>query len=685
MSEFLVFVRNRSSNVRVLFHDPSSHKEIGQATISPSNLPMPHLSTFWLELNPTSRVLVHAYWSALLPSQKFSDKPEELGDSAFTLLLDRPQYLPGETVAGVVIYRAGDGHETGRKPKPLKSINLQIAGWSRQDSDGDYFDVARHIFFNHEAVLVGHQNSASLPVQNQYYIWTFNFPLPYSLPPSGLSCGNFYFLHAREVDPNGKTSKSARLYFGVRRVVFPREILAAAMDAQVNKLVTNPDGTTSEVPTMVPATTPDLPAGGSIITPAALPPSNSNKISAAMKPLTFVEVFDDPALADVKNSPQLNKILDEEDSDSDREQVSKRRRKHTKRSAKRQGKADAHVNAAHDDDFSDSLDSSSDSDSDGYENPRTRGTHKFEKGKYHEGVAGPTMMPGETAAVPREPMIAKTDLAAAPVAISEGETTDAMLVQTKVEQIPGATLPDASASGSAKSGEKVTPVASQSGAAAANAKRDIGTVAVPLRVNPTLTMVPQPSSGRKQLIVPVEITNTTSKPLQYFVVSLNYIIERSYRYLSTSGSHLKEFSHYARYHVKKFRFKKEAGWPLAPDATWSGTVTLFMPEDVPPSVDRSNSPLFSRNYYVKIEAVRHRHFSRQRIAKRIFLLLGDYDYNTRPLPVQHAHDTPIRFTIFTLPCGAAAPTFGPMALTAAPYPGPTLYNAEQSQVVHLEA
>lgn len=667
--------------MRIVFHDPTSHKEIGQATIIPANLPMPHLSTFWLNINETTRVMIHAYWSSLLPSQKFSDKPEELGDSAFTLLLDRPQYLPGETVAGVVIYRAGEHFEAGRKPKPLKSINLQIAGWSRQDSDGDYFDVARHIFFNHEAVLVGHQNSASLPVQKQYYIWTFNFPLPYSLPPSGLSCGNFYFLHAREVDPNGKTARSSRLYFGVRRVVFPREILAPAMDSTVNRVVKNADGTKSEVPTLVPATTPELPAGGSVITPAALPPTTSNKISAALKPLTFTEVFDDAALSDVRNSPQLNKILDEEDSESDREQTTRRKKRHTKRN-KRRGKDDAHrVGGVSDDEASDSLDSSSDSDSEsGYNNPKTRRNYKYEKDHMNRnaGVMGPNI--GTEQLIPHEPIVAKTEQAAAPVAISEGETTDSMLVQTKVESIPGATL-HADHSSKSESESDRAPVISKT----ATTENSTHTVSVPLRVNPTLTMAPQPSSGRKQLIVPIEITNTTSKPLQYFVVSLNYIIERSYRYLSTSGSHLKEFSHYARYHVKKFRFKKEAGWPLAPDATWKGTVTLFMPEDVPPSVDRSNSPLFSRTYYVKIEAIRHRHFSRYRVAKRIFLLLGDYDYNTRPLPVQHSHDTPVRFTIFTLPCGDQAPSFGPMELAGAPYPGPTLYNAEQSQVVHLEA
>ena len=677
------------NNVRINFHDASKKTEIGSAVISPSSIPMPHLATMWLQITPTARVLVHAYWSALLPSQKFTDKPSELGESAFTLLLDRPQYLPGETVAGVVIYRAGEGHETGRKPKSLKSINLQIAGWSRQDSDGDYFDVARHIFFNHEAILVGHMDGASLPVQKEYYIWTFNFPLPYSLPPSGLSCGNFYFLHAREVDPNGKTSRSARLYFGVRRVVFPRELLAPAIDATTNKIVKNPDGTTSEVPTLVPATTPDLPAGGSVITPAALPPSSSNKISATLKPLTFTEVYEDPALHDVRTSPHLNKILDEEDELSDREHTTRRRRRHSKRVAKkRSGKDDAQRRLSDSDEASDSLSDSSDSDSDlAYgERARSRRTLKYERDR-NGRLAAADEHNLVAAELVREPVVAKSDAAAAPVAISEGETTDAKLVQTKVDQIPGATLPPrtgattTNASGSESASSKQ---ADADAAAAARIKPD--TVAVPLRVNPTLTMSPQPSSGRKQLIVPIEITNTTKKPLQYFIVSLNYIVERSYRYLSTTGSHMKEYSHFSRYHVKKFRFKKEAGWPLAPDATWSGTVTLFMPEDVPPSVDRHNSPLFSRSYYVKVEAVRHRHFSRYRIAKRIFLLLGDYDYNTRPLPVQHAHDTPIRFTIFTLPCGTSAPTIGPMAANiAAPTPGPTLFNAEQSQVVHLEA
>lgn len=693
VNEFLVYLSSRNSHVRITIRSPvSPHNEIGTAVIEPARLPMPHLATLWIPISATARVLVHAYWSALLPSQKFADRPEELGDSSFTLLLDRPQYLAGETVAGVVVYRARDGHEHGKKPKSLKSVNLQIAGWSRQDADGDYYDVGRHIFFNHEAILIGHQNQAAMPVQKEYYIWTFNFPLPYSLPPSGLSCGNFYFLHAREVDTNGKTAKSARLYFGVRRVVFPRELLAPAIDQTTIKTVEHADGTSTQVPVTSPATTAALPAGGNVVTPAALPPTSSNKITATLKPLTFTDVTADPALTPAHRS-ELQRILDEDDSDSDREGTTRRRKRHNKRRARKGKITDAERRLDDSDEASSSLSSSSDSESDdGFKNPRLRKTHKVERDRLHEeymlGGTGPV-----AAGVGQEPMVATNDHAAAPVAISPGESTDSTLSQTKVEQIPGATLSEP-VEHKTKNEKGVLPPANISSTsttgttATSNAHRNVPvSVAIPLRVNPTLTMTPQPSSGRKQLIVPIEIENTTSKPLAYFVVSLNYIIEKSYRYLSTTGNRLKELSQFSRYHVKKFRFKKEAGWPLQPGAKWTGAVTLFMPEDVSPSIDKSNSPLFARTYYVKVHAVRHRHFSRQRMSQRIFLLLGDYDYNTRPLPVQHTHDTPIRFTIFTLPCGTALPTFDLMSTdpSTSQNPVPVPFNAEQSEVVHLEA
>jgi len=209
---------------------------------------------------------------------------------------------------------------------------------------------------------------------------------------------------------------------------------------------------------------------------------------------------------------------------------------------------------------------------------------------------------------------------------------------------------------------------------------------VPLRVRPGIRIAIQPSSGFKHVVVPIEIENTTTKPLEYFSVSLNYIQERSFVASSIlMGSY--EYTTLSRFHVKRFKFKSEPEWPLPVGQKYSGTVRLSLSEDLPPSIDATISPLFSRTYYARIRASGKGLFTKQKVSQRVFLLIGDYDYNTRPLPIQHVHNTPIRFTIFTLPAAPYTPNFVPErgGATSADHHGePTLIDTEQSEVVDLE-
>jgi hypothetical protein len=93
------------NKVRIEFKHPQSQEDLGTATIEPARVADAKLNTIWFKIGDTAKVLAHVYWGALHIHDKFTNRLTELQLSTFTIVLDRPQYLAGETVTGIVVFR----------------------------------------------------------------------------------------------------------------------------------------------------------------------------------------------------------------------------------------------------------------------------------------------------------------------------------------------------------------------------------------------------------------------------------------------------------------------------------------------------------------------------------------------------------------------------------------------------
>jgi hypothetical protein len=638
VDEVLLYLNSRNSKVKIHYRDPVSHQEIGTSTVEPSRMPNVQLATLWFKIHDTAKVMVHAYWSALTPHDKFTSDIHDLSHTRFSVFTDRPFYLAGETVAGVVIYRPPNNL------KPLSSVRLQVAGYSRQISDGDFPDESKHTFFTHEAILLGSTtNTDVLQVAAEYYIWTFNFPLPYNIPPSGAAAGNFYYLLAREIETGGSHGKTLKKHFGIRRVFFPRELMEPAVDP---------------VPGEKPAV--------AVAPASAAVPSNDKK--HGHHPVS--SIVDEDEVDSIRRSVHVLKLMEDDESMEDSEENAKQPAKAEKsdKSENRGKRAPKHSEASEKDtgDLADATSSVS---------PREGGKKK-KHGKKHKKPEDVELEDGGGSADEEEediPVAAEPN--EKPLKTSKGKRHDPNTAAT-------------SGAAAAKPAVGVSSVHSiggngKSSVVLAATPPNAIAVRLPARVRPGLMIQMQPSSGLKHLSLPIELENTTNKPLASFYVSVNYIVERTFRTTSLlTGAY--EYTAVSRFYVTKKKFKDEPGWPLAVGQKWSGVVRLALSESIPASVDAAHSPIFSRTYYAKVQAAAKGVFTKQKVSKKFLLLVGDYDWNTRPLPVQHAWNTPIRFTVFTLPCGPITPAFlaedGSFGQAA-----PTLANLEQSEAVDLEA
>jgi hypothetical protein len=617
----LIYIHHRSSKVKITYRDPVSHQEIGSSTVEPGRMPNIQLCTLWFKIHDTAKVLVHAYWSALSPHEKFISSPHELSQTPFTILLDRPTYIAGEMLSGVIVYRP-------QKPKPLRSIRLQVAGYSRQISDGDFPDESKHTFFTHEAILLGTTKTGTCAdISHEYYIWTFNFPLPYAIPPSGAAAGVHYYLLTREEDIQGHSEKSKKVFFGLRRVFYPRELLVPAVDA----------------PIPVPSATPMNPA------------NNPLEVSS----VSSVADDHDDELTGVRHSVHVQNLMEEDDDsaeDGTESKPKKTKAKSGKAKSKSPRKDNSAVAASSKRDSVEGASSDEETDDSAEEHPsKSKSRKHHEESHEHDGDADSAAAKPKSEAAPHKNIPSRPKAGREPM---DGPV--------KVSKF-------AAVSADGKSSIVV----------AAAPPPNNATIRIAARVNPALRIQPVPSSGMKHLSLPVEIENMTNKPFVSFYVSLNYIEERTFKTTSIlSGSY--EYTNLNRIYVKKFKFRHEQGWPLQVGQTWKGVVRLALPESAPASIDAAISPIFSRTYYAKVRAAAKGVFTKQKFSKKYLLLVGDYDYNTRPLPIQHAYNTPIRFTIFTLPCGALTPAFVSDS-SAHIERTPTLVDIEQSEAVDLEA
>lgn len=677
VEEVQIFLYHRSSRLEVKFHDAVTHEEIGTMLVEPMRMPNATLSTLWFKINDTAKVLVHAYWSALTVQEKFHSSPNDLRKSRFTLMTDRPFYVAGETVAGVVIYRP-------EQIKALSCVRLLAKGYSYQVSEGDFPDTTSHSFFTHKAILLGGGDS-SAKVMEEYYIWSFNFPIPYNIPPSGVSAGNHYHFAVQEVEMDGSIHKERELFFGVRRVFFPRELLEPAIDQ---------------------------------------PPPKNNEI--APKPVFELPTDDAPkdhsriqvsSVADASqlhHSAHVGKMIEDDDTTEDSEEA---KPKTTKRKKSKKAESSSSPTGTSPRSSASSEDVSGESSDDSEEQAKPAKTEKPKKKLSKSAKAGPTTGGAESgdnksddgksedkSATKSDGETKKKKLRKSAKSANADATSNASQSPNISDDEGSPTDPksprrqnteDMPRDGSSHRSRETTSVYTpKKPAVAGGTPEAVGSPAhgtaqpvsprhketrVFSRVKPHLRIHIQPSSGHKHLTLPVEIENTTAKPLTYFYVSLNYIEERLFR---VDSSH--QYSTAYRFPVKKVKFKDEKGWPLAVGAKWRGEVHLTLDESCPASVDVTYSPIFSRIYYAKVYAASKGVFSRHKISKKIVLLVGDYDWNTRPLPVQHTADTPIKFTIFSLPCGPYSVTFNSPGKTNAPLNASQADSLEVSDLIALD-
>lgn len=619
-------------------------------------MPNATLSTLWFKINDTAKVLVHAYWSALTVHEKFHSSPNDLRKSRFTLMTDRPFYVAGETVAGVVIYRP-------EQIKALSCVRLLAKGYSYQVSEGDFPDTTSHSFFNHKAILLGGGDS-SAKVMEEYYIWSFNFPIPYNIPPSGVAAGNHYHFAVQEVEMDGSIHKERELFFGVRRVFYPRELLEPAIEQpppKNNELAPKP---VFELPT-----------------------------TSAPKDTSHIQVSSVADASQLHHSAHVEKMMEDDDASEDSEETKPKPTKHKKHkktqsastppatSPRSSGSSEGTTGDSSDDSAEQTKQTKTEKPKKKLSKsakPPTTGSAELGEGKSGEGKSDEksgTKSEGET----RKKKLRKSAKSANADAssnasqspnISDDESSNDPKTprRQKTEDMPR----EGSSHRSREAGSVYMPAkpAVAGGTPEAVGSPAHGTpqpvsprhkeVRVFSRVKPHLRIHIQPSSGHKHLTLPVEFENTTGKPLTYFYVSLNYIEERLFR---VDSSH--QYSTAYRFPVKKVKFRDEKGWPLAVGAKWRGEVHLTLDESCPASIDVNYSPIFTRTYYAKVYAASKGVFSKHKISKKIVLLVGDYDWNTRPLPVQHTCDTPIQFTIFSLPCGAYSVAFNQPGKTTA--------------------